>query len=145
MAFSMRGEAGREKDPERNACLTRRRPGRSPSIVNGMLAIGSALLGLALGGAGGAEPDARAGKVLALGRTEEALATLDALLAANPDHDAAKALKAELLAQGPVKIEVPVVPAGVPPPSSPGHLPRKVEPRKLDAARILRSDTAPGR
>ena len=82
---------------------------------------------------------------LALGRTEEALATLDALLAANPDHDAAKALKAELLAQGPVKIEVPVVPALVPPPSRPGHLPRKVEPRKLDAARILRSDTAPGR
>jgi tetratricopeptide (TPR) repeat protein len=70
---------------------------------------------------------------LALGRREDALTTLDALLAAHPDHDAAKALKAELLAPPPVKMEVPVVPAGVPPPSRPGRLPRKVEPRRGEA------------
>jgi tetratricopeptide (TPR) repeat protein len=65
---------------------------------------------------------------LALGRPEDALATLDELLAANPDHDGAKALKAELLAPPPVKMEVPVAPVGVPPPSRPGRLPRKIEP-----------------
>ena len=70
---------------------------------------------------------------LALGRREDALTTLDALLAAHPDHDAAKALKAELLAPPPVKLEVPVVPAGVPPPSRPGRLPRKVEPGRSGA------------
>lgn len=70
---------------------------------------------------------------LALGRREEALATLDELLAAHPDHDGAKALKAELLAPPPVKMEVPMVPAGVPPPSRPGRLPRKVEPGRSGA------------
>jgi len=70
---------------------------------------------------------------LALGRREDALAALDDLLAAHPDHGAAKALKAELLAPPPVKMEVPVVPAGVPPPSRPGRLPRKVEPGKSGA------------
>jgi tetratricopeptide (TPR) repeat protein len=64
---------------------------------------------------------------LALGRREDALATLDDLLAAHPDHDTGKAIKAELLAPPPVKMEVPMVPAGVPPPSRPGRLPRKTE------------------
>jgi len=70
---------------------------------------------------------------LALGRREDALATLEALLAANPDHDGAKALKAELLAPPPAKLEVQVAPAGVPPTSRPGRLPRKVEPGKSGA------------
>jgi len=70
---------------------------------------------------------------LALGRREDALATLDALLAANPDHDGAKALKAELLGPPPASLVVPVAPAGVPPPSRPGRLPRKVEPGKSGA------------
>jgi len=65
---------------------------------------------------------------LAQGRREDALDTLDALLAANPEHDGAKALKAELLGPPPARLEVPVAPAGVPPPSRPGRLPRKVEP-----------------
>jgi len=70
---------------------------------------------------------------LALGRREDALATLDALLAAHPDHYAAKALKAELLGPPPASLVVPVAPAGVPPPSRPGRLPRKVEPEKSGA------------
>jgi predicted Zn-dependent protease len=70
---------------------------------------------------------------LALGRRDDALATLDELLAAHPDNDAAKVIKAELLAPPPVKMEVPMVPAGAPPPSRPGRLPRKVEPGRSAA------------
>jgi tetratricopeptide (TPR) repeat protein len=70
---------------------------------------------------------------LALGERDEALSTLDALLATDPDHEDAKVLKAELLAPPPVKMGVPVVPAGVPPPSAPGFLPRKRAPAGNDA------------
>ena len=70
---------------------------------------------------------------LALGRRADALATLDDLLAAHPDHDAAKALTADLLAPTPAKLEAPMVPTGVPPPSRPGRLPRKVEPGRSGA------------
>jgi tetratricopeptide (TPR) repeat protein len=62
---------------------------------------------------------------LAAGRRDEALSSLDALLVQEPDHEGAKALKAELLAPPPVRMEAPAVPAGVPPPSAPGYLPRK--------------------
>jgi hypothetical protein len=62
---------------------------------------------------------------LALGDPDAALATLDALLATDPDHEDAKLLKAELLAPPPVRMGTPRVPSGVPPPSAPGFLPRK--------------------
>jgi tetratricopeptide (TPR) repeat protein len=62
---------------------------------------------------------------LALGDQDAALATLDALLATDPDHEDAKLLKAELLAPPPVRMGTPRVPSGVPPPSAPGFLPRK--------------------
>jgi len=63
--------------------------------------------------------------LLALGDQDAALAALDALLATDPDHEDAKLLKAELLAPPPVRMVIPVVPSGVPPPSAPGFLPRK--------------------
>ena len=62
---------------------------------------------------------------LALGDRERALAALDELLAADPDHEGAKALKAMLLAPPPVRPVPAVVPATAPPPTSPGDLPRK--------------------
>jgi tetratricopeptide (TPR) repeat protein len=61
---------------------------------------------------------------VALGRREDALATLEALLLADPDHDGAKALKAELLAPPP-PLDPPPVPTGDPPRGRPGFLPRK--------------------
>jgi tetratricopeptide (TPR) repeat protein len=61
---------------------------------------------------------------VALGRREDALATLDALLLADPDHDGAKAFKAELLAPPP-PLDPPPVPTGDPPRGRPGILPRK--------------------
>jgi len=62
---------------------------------------------------------------LALGDRDRALAALDDLLAADPDHEGAKALKATLRAPPPVPPVPAVVPATAPPPTSPGHLPRK--------------------
>ena len=62
---------------------------------------------------------------LAMGDRDRVLSTLDALLAVAPDHEDAQALKAELLAPPPVKMEVPPVPQGAPPPTPPGYLPRK--------------------
>jgi tetratricopeptide (TPR) repeat protein len=65
---------------------------------------------------------------LAMGERDEALAAIDALLAVDPEHEDAKALKAELLAPPPVRMEIPVAPARAPPPSAPGRLPRKAPP-----------------
>jgi tetratricopeptide (TPR) repeat protein len=62
---------------------------------------------------------------LALGDRDGALAALDDLLAADPDHEGAKALKASLLAPPPVEPVKAVVPSTAPPPTAPGHLPRK--------------------
>jgi predicted Zn-dependent protease len=62
---------------------------------------------------------------LALGDRDRALAALDDLLVADPDHEAAKALKASLLAPPPVQPVPAVVPSGAPPPTAPGYLPRK--------------------
>jgi hypothetical protein len=70
---------------------------------------------------------------LAMGKRDEGLATLDALLAQDPDHPDARALKAELLAPPAVRVEVPAVPARAPPPSAPGRLPRKPAPGLLPA------------
>lgn len=54
-----------------------------------------------------------------------ALAALDALLAVDPDHEAAKELKAALLAPPPVERLAPIAPATAPAPTAPGYLPRK--------------------
>jgi tetratricopeptide (TPR) repeat protein len=62
---------------------------------------------------------------LALGRRDDGLSTLDALLALDPDHEDAKALKATVLAPPPVKLDPPLVPAGPPPRTRPGLLPRR--------------------
>lgn len=53
------------------------------------------------------------------------LAALDELLAIDPDHGAAKELKATLLAPPPVERLAPAAPATAPPPTAPGRLPRK--------------------
>ena len=62
---------------------------------------------------------------LARGDPEGAVGALDDLLARDPDHQAAKELKARLLAPPPVERLSPVVPTNAPPPSAPGFLPRK--------------------
>lgn len=62
---------------------------------------------------------------LAQGNQEGAVGALDDLLALDPDHQAARELKAALLAPPPVERLAPAVPASVPPPSAPGLLPRK--------------------
>ncbi len=60
-----------------------------------------------------------------LGRTGEALAALDDLLAASPDHARAKRLKAAILSPPPARMEVRPAPMDAPPPRPPGLLPRK--------------------
>jgi tetratricopeptide (TPR) repeat protein len=62
---------------------------------------------------------------LARGDPEGAVGALDDLLALDPDHQAAKDLKAALLAPPPLERLAPVVPPSAPPPSAPGFLPRK--------------------
>lgn len=62
---------------------------------------------------------------LALGDRDGAIAAIDDLLSVDPDHEAAKELKASLLAPPPVDRVVPVAPSSVPPPGAPGYLPRK--------------------
>jgi len=72
---------------------------------------------------------------LARGDRDGAIAVLDDLLGVDPDHEAAKELKASLLAPPPVERLTPVAPAGVPPPTAPGYLPRK---------KVTRTSRAPG-
>jgi hypothetical protein len=72
----------------------------------------------------------RAGMMLAraqreLGLPEQTLATLDELLTANPDHELAGALKAQLLSAPPGRVTIVPVPQDAPPPQLPGLLPRK--------------------
>ncbi len=62
---------------------------------------------------------------LARGDRDGAIAALDELLAVDPDHEAAKEVKAALLAPPPVEWLTPVAPSTVPPPTPPGYLPRK--------------------
>lgn len=62
---------------------------------------------------------------LALGDPDGAVEALDGLLAIDPDHDAAREMKAALLAPPPPRALVPAVPAGAPPRTAPGWLPRK--------------------
>ena len=62
---------------------------------------------------------------LAQGNRDGAIAALDDLLGVDPDHEAAKAMKAALLAPPPVERLTPVAPSTVPPPTAPGYLPRK--------------------
>jgi len=59
------------------------------------------------------------------GETDAALATLDALLAANPDHDRARELKARLLAPPAARVVVVPAPSDAPPPRPWSTLPRK--------------------
>jgi hypothetical protein len=63
--------------------------------------------------------------LLDLGRAGEALAALDDLLAASPDHARAKRLKAAILAPPPARMEVRPAPMDAPPPRPQGLLPRK--------------------
>jgi hypothetical protein len=58
------------------------------------------------------------------GRPQEAVATLDGVLAANPAHEGARRLKAELLAPPPA-LPAPAAPVEEPPEGKPGLLPRK--------------------
>lgn len=60
-----------------------------------------------------------------LGRASEALAALDDLLAASPDHARAKRLKETILAPPPALMEVRAAPMDAPPPRPQGLLPRK--------------------
>jgi hypothetical protein len=62
---------------------------------------------------------------LALGDPGGAVEALDALLATDPDHAAAREMKADLLSTPPADPMVPHVPATAPPPTAPGWLPRK--------------------
>jgi predicted Zn-dependent protease len=62
---------------------------------------------------------------LAQGDQDGAVEALDELLVADPDHMAAKELKARLLAPPPVDRMAPVVPSTAPAPSAPGWLPRR--------------------
>ncbi len=62
---------------------------------------------------------------LSRGDRDGAVAALDDLLAVDPDHEGAKALKASLLAPPPVERPPAVVPPVAPPPTAPGYLPRK--------------------
>ncbi len=66
---------------------------------------------------------------------DDSLATLDALLAANPDHDQAKRLKAAILSPPPARISVLPSPPDVPPPQRPGYLPRKPSARAANGSR----------
>ncbi len=59
------------------------------------------------------------------GRREEALAEIDALLAANPDHDRAKRLRSAILSPPPAHVAVVPTPDDAPPPQPRGLLPRK--------------------
>jgi len=65
-----------------------------------------------------------------LGRGDAAVAALDSVLAANPGHDRAQRMKAEILAPPPARpVEAPV-PDRAPPPGKPGTLPRKAAPAR---------------
>jgi hypothetical protein len=66
-----------------------------------------------------------AGAQLDLGRRDAAVTTLDSVLAANPGHDRAQRMKADLLAPPPAKAVEAAVPDRAPPPGRPGTLPRK--------------------
>jgi tetratricopeptide (TPR) repeat protein len=59
------------------------------------------------------------------GQTDGALATLEEVLAANPDHDRASDLKASLLAPPAARMVVVPSPTDAPPPRAWGTLPRK--------------------
>lgn len=59
------------------------------------------------------------------GRTEEALAALEEILARSPDHERAKRLKADILSPPPARMDVRPAPDDAPPPRPPGLLPRK--------------------
>ncbi len=72
---------------------------------------------------------------LDLSRRDDALATLDQLLAANPDHDGAQQLKATILSPPPARVAVVPVPGDAPPPQPPGNLPRKRSGAGGDGAR----------
>ena len=62
---------------------------------------------------------------LARGDRDGALAAVDELLAVDPDHGSAQAMKAALLAPPPPRAVQPSVPSAAPPPTAPGWLPRK--------------------
>ncbi len=71
---------------------------------------------------------------------DQALATLDEILAANPRHDRAMRLKARLLAPPPPRVAaVPASGDAPPPPQKPGYLPRK----RKDPAPAARHSPAP--
>lgn len=59
------------------------------------------------------------------GRRDEALAEIDALLAANPEHDRAKRLRSAILSPPPARMAVFPTPDDAPPPQPRGLLPRK--------------------
>jgi hypothetical protein len=72
---------------------------------------------------------------LDLSRIEDSLATVDALLAENPEHDSAKRLKAAILSPPPARLIVLPAPVDAPPPQRPGYLPRKPLQRSADGSR----------
>lgn len=94
--------------------------GRTPSEAEPVLAAFVARRGAILGAR-----MSLARARLALGDLEGAVAALDALLATDPEHAAAREMKAGLLSPPPADPVVPRVPATAPPPTAPGWLPRK--------------------
>jgi predicted Zn finger-like uncharacterized protein len=57
-------------------------------------------------------------------RDAEAVALLDEVIAGNPEHDRARAWKAEILAPPPASVSQVAVPSGAPPVTEKGYLPR---------------------
>jgi tetratricopeptide (TPR) repeat protein len=93
-----------------------------------------------LGALASSHPDILRGRYLlaraegSLGRRSQALATLDKILAANPSHEAAKRLRAELSAPPPPAVQPPAPPPAPPPAVQVLPLRRKLVPQRVPGA-----------
>jgi predicted Zn-dependent protease len=81
---------------------------------------------------------------LDLSRTDDAVVTLDALLAANPEHDLAQQLKARILSPPPARVVAVPIPLDAPPPRPSGYLPRRRSGTSWEGAREHRAPSGAG-